>query len=86
MKIPTKPKKYKIKYVKMDNNNSKPKYHYVQCFVSYTTGNNSQGNTWEDVKKHVNEEGYEIYQMCSLQNYIVYLLRKEINYGVKEIQ
>lgn len=75
----------------MDNNNSKPKYHYVQCFVSYApynTGNNSQGtpNTWEDVKRRVNQEGYEIYQMCSLQNYIVYLLRKEINYGVKEIQ
>lgn len=68
----------------MNSNTSKPKYHYVQCVVSFYTDVPSQ-STWDDVKNYVNNEGYEIYQMVSVQKYVVYLLRKEIDYGVKDI-
>lgn len=56
----------------MSNNKPKPKYHYVQCV-----------GDWDEVKNYVNNEGYEIWQMCAVRtndgDKLVYLLRKEVN-------
>ena len=62
----------------INNNKPKPKYHYVQVV----------GN-WDNVKNYVNNEGYEIWQMCPLHtnecNTLVYLLRKELDCDIKDI-
>lgn len=62
----------------MDNNNPNPKYHYIQCV-----------GDWEEVKRYVNNEGYEIWQMCAVDTpdgqKLVYLLRKERRQETKEI-
>jgi len=75
VKTTTDANKYSMKRNKMDN--IMPKYKYIQCFVSYSPNCPSQ-NTWDDVKKLVNEQGYEIYQMTSVHDFVVYLLRKEL--------
>ena len=59
----------------MENNKKgTAKYHYVQIV-----------GDWTSVSDYVNNKGYEIWQMCPIQDQLVYLLRKELDYTPKEI-